>query len=204
VSPRSAARESRRDRELASELDFEAPFPREWFHRPTVQVARALLGSVLARRRRGRIDAARIVETEAYLVGDPASHSYRGPTQRNRSMFGEPGTLYVFRIHQVHCANVVTQPGEAVLLRAGEPVGPGLGSTRGPGRLARELGLSLKFDGVDLTRAEIRVLAGAPSNERVACGPRIGISKAKERPLRFYYADNRYVSGPRASRARPT
>lgn len=176
---------------------FRRPLPRAWFDRPTRTVARELLGAVLARRSHGGIRAARIVETEAYLRGDPASHAFRGPTPRNRSMFEAAGTLYVFRIHQVHCANVVTRPGEAVLLRAGEPLTGGLGSTRGPGRLARELGVTLRDDGSDLARSRVRLLPGPPAREGVSIGPRIGISKARELPLRYYLTGNRFVSGPR-------
>jgi DNA-3-methyladenine glycosylase len=204
VSPRATVIASPRELSSGFAPEFDAPFRRAWFLRPTVRVARDLLGKVLARRQGERLVAARIAETEAYLLGDPASHSYRGPTRRNRSMFSEPGTLYVFRIHQVHCANVVTRPGEAVLLRAAEPLSAGLGSTRGPGRLAREFGLNLTDDGSDLTRGELRVVPGPISRERIVAGPRIGISKAKERPLRFYYAGNPFVSGPRGARTRPT
>ena len=83
----------------------------------------------------------RIVECEAYESGDPASHAFLGPTLRNRSMFAPPGTLYVFSIHRVYCANVVGRAGEAALLRAGEPLTPGLPSPSGPGRLCRALGI---------------------------------------------------------------
>src|SRR5580658_7161582 len=126
------------------------PWRREAFGRPTTAVARTLLGSWLRVTGESGVRVGRIVETEAYLADDRASHAYRGPTPRNHSMFGPPGTLYVYRIHQVVCANVVTRPGQAVLLRAVEP-GPGLdGSPRGPGRLCRAFGIVLADDGADL------------------------------------------------------
>lgn len=153
--------------------------------------------------------SARIVETEAYLTGDPASHAYSGPTRRNRSMFGRPGTLYVFRIHQVVCANVVTRRGEAVLLRAAEPLDGLLGDLRGPGRLCRALGITLELDGSDLLDGPVRILPGrGPRTEPIVAGPRVGIRRAADRPLRYALEANRWVSRPRpagwsAAPARP-
>ena len=93
-----------------------------FFDRPTRRVARELLGAVFRTRGPGGVRAVRLVEVEAYVARDPANHAFGGPTRRNRSMFGPPGTLYVYRIHRVVCANVVTRPGQAVLIRAGEPL----------------------------------------------------------------------------------
>lgn len=174
-----------------------APLARSFFDRPTTTVARALLGCRLVRADPGALRVARVVETEAYVAGDPASHAYRGPTPRNRSMFLRPGTLYVYRIHQVHCANVVTRPGEAVLLRAAEPVSEGLGPTRGPGRLCRAFGLTRVEDGVDLTRGPLFLAPrDRPLMGRIVAAPRVGISRAVERPLRFAVDGNRFVSTP--------
>jgi DNA-3-methyladenine glycosylase len=160
-------------------------------------VARELLGSWLVRRGPSGWRAARIVETEAYVSHDPANHAFRGPTDRNRSMFGPPGTLYVYRIHQVHCANVVTLAGEAVLLRAAEPLTEGLGETKGPGRLCRAFGFTRTDDGKNLRTSDVRVVAGAPPAEPVIASGRVGIRKAVERPLRFALDGNPYVSSPR-------
>jgi DNA-3-methyladenine glycosylase len=171
---------------------------RRFFDRPTTEVARALLGAELVvvggRRRR----VVRLVETEAYLRGDPASHAYAGPTRRNRSMFLGPGTLYVFRIHQVVCANLVTRQGTAVLLRAAEPHEGITGSTVGPGRLCRALGLTIADDGRDaVSDPKLWVLERRSRRERVLVGPRVGLRRAAERPLRFYLEGNRWVSRPR-------
>jgi DNA-3-methyladenine glycosylase len=174
-----------------------SPFRRSFYDRPAVEVAKALLGATIAHRSVGGWRIARLVETEAYLEADPASHSFGGPTQRNRSMFGRPGTLYVFRIHQVVCANAVTRRGEAVLLRAAEP-GPGaVGSTRGPGRLCRSLGITLDHDGTDLVQGPVRIGAGRRRMVTVVASPRVGIRRAAELPLRFTLAGNPWVSLPR-------
>lgn len=137
------------------------------------------------------------METEAYLVGDPASHAFRGPTERNAAMFGPAGRWYVFRIHQVHCANVVTRRGEAVLLRAATPREGPLGSLRGPGRLARAFGIDRRLDGSSIRTGAVRIVAGVRPTERILSGPRVGISRATERPLRFCLAGVADVSAPR-------
>ncbi len=171
---------------------------RGFFDRGTVRVARELLGAVVRVRSDGRSRAVRLVETEAYVRDDAASHAFRGPTARNRSMFGPPGTLYVFRIHQVVCANLVTRPGEAVLLRAGAASGGGPTEASGPGRLCRTLGLRLDDDGRDATadrRIAVRGRRGrAPA---IVVGPRVGIRRAAERPLRFAVRGDPAVSRPR-------
>jgi DNA-3-methyladenine glycosylase len=179
--------------------------PRRFYDRPTVTVARALLGCRIARVVGDAVRVGRIVETEAYVARDPANHAFRGPTERNRSMFGPPGTLYVYRIHQVHCANAVTRPGEAVLLRALEPVlgdGP---DARGPGRLCRALDLTRALDGSDLVRGPVRIYPADRPVGSVVRAPRIGIRRAVDRPLRFAISGNPFVSSPRPwGRVRPT
>ncbi|HXY47527.1 MAG TPA: DNA-3-methyladenine glycosylase [Thermoplasmata archaeon] len=171
-----------------------ARLDRAFFDRPTVAVARDLLGATL--RVAGR--AVRIVETEAYVADDPASHAFRGPTARNRSMFGPPGTLYVYRIHQVVCANLVTHRGEAVLLRAGEPLSEDLENPCGPGRLCRALGIRLTDDGTSVV-SDPRIRVERPRGLRtpIVSGPRVGIRRATRRRLRFALVDNPWVSSPR-------
>ena len=155
----------------------------------------------------------RLVETEAYEPDDPASHAYRGPTNRNTVMFGPPGHLYVYFVYGVHwCVNVVTGQtgkGSAVLLRAGEPI-DGLAEmsrnrdgrtplTVGPGRLAQALGISGVHNGLDLTIAGTGWFEGteAVQSEDVALGPRIGVREASSLPRRFWERGNVFVSGPR-------
>jgi len=184
---------------------FGRPLPRSFYDRPTAVVARALLGCRFVRAEAGGVRAGRIVETEAYVADDPANHAFRGPTDRNRSMFARPGTLYVYRIHQVHCANAVTRPGQAVLIRALEPLSPGLSDARGPGRLCRALGLSRKEDGGDLVEGAVRIYPSVARVGPVVRSPRVGIRQAAERPLRFSILGNPFVSSPRPwGRRRPT
>lgn len=162
-----------------------------------VELARSLLGQRLVA---GGVGG-RIVETEAYHQDEPACHAHRGETPRNRSMFQRGGTLYVYRIHQSVCCNVVAGPagaGVAVLIRA---ILPELGReqiaerraprrerdwTNGPGKLCAALGIGLELDGTSLIDGPVQVWEGAaPAPERVVAGPRIGISKAVELPWRF-------------------
>jgi DNA-3-methyladenine glycosylase len=176
---------------------YRRPLNVPFYDRPTATVARELLGAWLVAPERQGFQAARIVETEAYVARDPASHAFRGPTERNRSMFSGPGTLYVFRIHQVYCGNAVTRPGEAVLLRAAEPLRENSGSLSGPGRLARGFGLTKADDGASLVTGRLRIVEGDSRPSIVVRSPRVGISQAKERKLRFSWRGNPAVSAPR-------
>jgi DNA-3-methyladenine glycosylase len=191
---------------------------RSFFARPCLEVAADLVGRVIVRvLPDGSRLAGRLVEVEAYLGdgSDSSSHSHRGPTPRNRSMFGPPGRIYAYRSYGVHtCINVVCEAqgrGAAVLLRAFEPLEGNLVMrelrgladerspreiARGPGRLAQALGFGLEHDGASVLRGAITLrgaAAGLPPL-RVATGPRIGISKASELPYRFYAAENPWVS----------
>lgn len=169
-----------------------------------MRVARELIGARLVRLGPGPPALARIVETEAYVARDPANHAFRGPTARTRSMFDAPGTLYVYRIHQVHCANVVTRPGEAVLLRAAEPLTPGLGNLSGPGRLCRGFGLTRREDGLDVVRGPVRLLPRVGDPPPVRTAPRVGIRRARSRRLRFAQSGDPFVSSPKPwGRRRP-
>lgn len=173
---------------------------RAFFDPPTVTVARELLGRVLLVRGPDEVRSVRIVEVEAYTANDPASHTFRGRTARNGSMFGPPGTLYVYRIHQVVCANLVTHAGEAVLLRAGEPLADPSGNTSGPGRLCRFLGITLDDDGTDTLRSRrVFLTSGAEGLDgpRIVSGPRVGISRAVDRAHRFSFEGDPWVSRPR-------
>jgi DNA-3-methyladenine glycosylase len=201
--------------------------PRSFYARPTEKVARELIGKLLVRRQPGRpVQVARIVEVEAYLgERDLASHARRGPTPRSQIMFGPPGHLYVYLIYGMyHCMNLVTERegvAGAVLVRAAEPVAGGVGGRggvaartgvaaavdhrllRGPGKLCRELGITLADKGLDLTRAESRLYVAAdPAAGQVvvARSVRIGVDYAghwAQRPLRFFVRGHPSVSGPR-------
>ncbi len=176
---------------------FARPLPGRFYDRPTTEVAVDLLGRMLIRRVPGGFSFARIVETEAYTSGDRANHADRGPTLRNRMMFGPPGTLYVYRIHQVHCMNAVTGHGTAVLLRSAEP-GIGLASDpRGPGRLCRALGVGPAENGTSLADGPVRITGAPPPGLVVDRGPRVGISRDVERPFRFAIRGDPWVSSPR-------
>lgn len=149
----------------------------------------------------GRIG--RIVEVEAYAgAEDPAAHSFRGPTRRNASMFGPAGHLYVYLSHGIHhCANVVCGgPGHGVLIRALRPVAglPAMRAARpgcrrdedlcrGPGRLARALAIDRRHDGLDLlSDGPFRLMDdGTAPPSRPEVSPRIGISRARDRPWRW-------------------
>ncbi len=197
---------------------------RSFFERPSPVVARDLLGRRLVGSVGGERVAGRIVEAEAYQQDDPAAHSFRGVTQRNRVMFGPAGHLYVYFSYGVHwCMNVVTgRPGEgsAVLLRAAEPIEGlermkaqrGVSDPRllcaGPGRLTQALAVTREHNGVDLVGAGAMWLeAGSPVPDgAVAVGPRVGISVAVERPWRFTVQASPFLSRGRprpVTRGRP-
>ena len=199
-----------------SALERAAALPVSFFHRPVAEVAQDLLGRVLVSRLGGILVAGRVVETEAYLgVEDPASHAWKGRrTPRNESLFGRPGTWYVYRSYGMHwCANLVTAPadaGGAVLLRAVEPVA-GLEEMRrrrggvadralcaGPGRLAQALAITRAVDGrVQAHASGLWVVEGAPPGVGgVERTPRIGITRAADWPLRFTEAGTRWASRP--------
>jgi len=181
---------------------FAGPLPSRFYARPTATVAQGLLGAWLVVRGEDGYRAGRIVETEAYVAHDPANHAARGPTERNRSMFGAPGTLYVYRIHQVHCANTVTRRGEAVLLRAAEPLGGLVADLAGPGRLCRGMGIGTTDDGSSLISGRVRLVAGDLRPRRVVRAPRVGVTKAADRPLRFLWDQHPATSAPRPWRRR--
>jgi DNA-3-methyladenine glycosylase len=183
----------------------------------TVRLARFLIGKTLVHDLGRTRVAGRIVETEAYVVGDAAAHTFRGITARNRSLFRERGHAYIYFIYGNHfMVNVSGQRegiGEGVLLRGIEPL-EGIermkqfrhtqnvaNLTRGPGCLAEAFDINHKFDGVDLVGGEKLWLGTAvrPAG-RIGVSVRIGITKEAHRPLRFYELGNRFVSGPKRLR----
>jgi DNA-3-methyladenine glycosylase len=191
------------------------PLSRRFFARSSPLVAPDLLGRLLIRHLGEETLVARIVETEAYEEGDPASHSYRGRTARTEVMFGEPGHLYVYFTYGMHyCMNVVTGrdgEGSAVLLRAAEPI-LGLDAMRrrrgvedperllaGPARLTQALDVERALNGADLVAGrELVVARGRPiESGREVVGRRVGIRVGLDRPWRFAVRDSRFVSSPR-------
>ena len=180
----------------------------------TVALARFLIGATLIHDVDGACLAGRIVETESYLVGDAASHAFRGETRRNRSMFLERGHAYVYLAYGTWPAlNVSSEApgiGAGVLIRALQPL-EGIEAmlrhrgtelirdlARGPGRLTKAMRVTLADDGVDLCAAGALRLAepvGPPAE--IGTSVRIGITKEADRPLRFFERGSPFLSGPR-------
>jgi len=178
----------------------------------TEELARYLIGKLLVSELGGRRTSGRIVEVEAYLTGDPASHAYRGKTIRNAAMFLQRGHAYVYRIYGTSwCLNVSSEEdgvGEAVLIRALEPHGgiaimrarrPGIADRdllRGPGRLCAALGIDKSVDGIDLcARGSPLRLFDDGERPRIGVSRRIGLTKAAELDLRFYARGSSWLSG---------
>jgi DNA-3-methyladenine glycosylase len=174
----------------------------EFLTAPSWEVAPRLIGWRLETRIGGEITAVILTEVEAYDQTDPASHSYRGPTRRTAAMFGPPGHLYVYRSYGIHwCMNVVTGPeghGAAVLLRAGRPVegeevmvrrrGRATQLCDGPGKLTQALGITDAHDQLELRQDGVVRLTPTGESPTVIATPRIGITKATEKPWRFVAA----------------
>jgi DNA-3-methyladenine glycosylase len=199
--------------------------PREFFARPSAEVAPDLLGCVLEHETADGLVAVELTEVEAYAGrSDPASHAYRGKTPRNAVMFGPPGHAYVYFTYGMHfCVNMVCLGEEgsasAVLLRAGAIIAgedlararrtrrPGVVASRdlarGPARLCQALGIDRSLDGADVCVASspLRMRAGAGNPARsgkIITGPRVGVSSAAEIPWRFWYEGDPTVSVYRA------
>jgi DNA-3-methyladenine glycosylase len=192
------------------------PVQAKFYARPTEEVARRLLGRILVSDIGGRArrTAGRIVEVEAYVgPHDPACHAYgHRRTARTEPLYGPPGTAYVYFTYGMHwCLNAVTEVDgypAAVLIRALEPLA-GLETMRrrrggvpdralcaGPARLCEALGVTGALNGVSLQRSPLRIVKNgmAPRRTAVISGPRIGITRAIDWPLRFYLKDSPWVS----------
>jgi DNA-3-methyladenine glycosylase len=180
---------------------------RRFFDRSVLEVAPDLIGATLLVDRVGGA----IVEVEAYHHTDPAAHSYRGHTDRNAVMFGPPGYAYIYRSYGIHwCLNFVCEgegSASAVLIRALQPV-TGLATMRrrrglsderllcaGPGRLCEALAVTHAHNGLRLDRPPFALYARTAPVE-IAVGPRIGLTKAVERPWRYGLAGSRFLSRP--------
>jgi DNA-3-methyladenine glycosylase len=199
-------------------MDGHPPLARSELPVDTATLARYLVGMLLVRALPEGVVSGRIVETEAYVVGDSASHAYRGMTPRNRVLFLEPGRAYVYLAYGVsYMLNVSGEApgiGAGVLIRALEPL-EGIpimrlnrgverlrDLARGPGRLAAALRIDLSLDGLDLCQQGPLWLAhGDHEVGDIGQSIRIGITKDADRPLRFYLRGSPYVSGPKSLNA---
>ncbi len=191
--------------------------PQTFYEQDTITVAKRLLGCYLVHLEGEETTLGRIVETEAYLVHDPAAHSFIGKTKRNSVLFGPVGHAYVYFIYGRHyCFNVVTGRegmGEAVLIRALEPLQGILVMRKrrrtqkltllcnGPARLTEALAITLSYNGISLfdgplqMRSSESLPSSAPLGDAdIVQTTRIGIVKARELPLRFYLKGNSYIS----------
>ena len=181
----------------------------------TLELARFLLGKMLTRRLDEGVAGGRIVETEAYVIDDPAGHAYRGMTPRNRSLFLERGHAYVYLAYGVsfmmNVSGETSGVGAGVLIRAIEPtVGVALMQqnrrverlqdlARGPGRLCQALRIDRRLDGLDLCRTgPLWLGSDGDAPKEIGASKRIGITRAADNLLRFYVRGSRFVSGLRA------
>jgi DNA-3-methyladenine glycosylase len=190
------------------------PLERGRVPRDTVALARHLLGKILVRRFGRRTVMGRIVETEAYLQGDPACHAFRGVTERNRSLYLDVGHAYVYLCYgtswMLNVSSGDAGTGEGVLLRALEPLSGiermrrGRESVRiadiarGPGRLAAAFGIDRRHDGIDLFRkGELWIGSDGSKVGRIGESVRIGLTKGADARLRYYLAGSDHLSGAR-------
>ncbi len=196
--------------------------PRAFYDRPTLTVARELLGKVLVHRAPGGVAAGTIVETEAYIgEDDPACHAAPGPTARTAPLYGPPGFAYVYLNYGIHyLVNAVTESEgrpAAVLIRALQPLegirlmrrrrapdGRHIDDAdlcRGPGNLTKALGISGSDNWLDLTSSRLFIEDRGLRPDAVSFGPRIGIRVAFDRPWRCWIVGNVSVSGPRSAQS---
>ena len=180
----------------------------------TVYLAHYLIGKVLVRELPEGVVSGRIIETEAYVVGDAAGHAYRGMTKRNHSLFLERGRAYIYLAYgssyMLNVSSEIPEIGAGVLIRAFEPL-EGIpimrlnrgverlrDLARGPGRLTAALRIDRRFDGLDLCREDPLWLGrGDHESGEIGQSIRIGISRDANRLLRFYRRNSPFVSGPR-------
>jgi len=181
----------------------------------TAQLARFLIGKMLVRMLPEGVAGGRIVETEAYAIGDPSGHAYRGMTLRNRALFLERGHAYVYLAYgssfMLNVSSETSGVGAGVLIRAIEPT-EGItimkrnrgtervrDLARGPGRLSAALRIDHRLDGIDLCQTgPLWLGSDGQASDEIGQSKRIGITRAADSPLRFYVRGNGFVSGPRA------
>ncbi len=188
------------------------PLPKSFFKKSTIDIAKALLGVYLVHEWKKEIFVGKIIETEAYLKNDPASHAFKGKTERNKSVFNKPGTAYVYFTYGMHhCFNVVTNKGfgEAILIRAVEPI-KGIELMKknrktedihnlcnGPAKLTQAFQISRKEDELNLLNENSKLRLRIPHKKekiQIVSAKRIGISQAKDKLYRFYVKGSKFVS----------
>jgi DNA-3-methyladenine glycosylase len=196
-----------------SEITATAVLDRAELPVDTAQLARFLIGKMLVRALPEGVAGGRIVETEAYSIGDPAGHAYRGVTPRNRALFLERGYAYVYlaygRSFMLNVSSEMSGVGAGVLIRAIEPtdgitimernrgINRARDLARGPGRLCAALGIDRGLDGIDLCRTgPLWLGSDGQAPDEIGQSKRIGITRAADSPLRFYVRGNWFVSGP--------
>jgi DNA-3-methyladenine glycosylase len=202
-------------REIAATVACSRVLDRAELPVDTAQLARFLIGKMLVRALAEGVAGGRIVETEAYGIGDPAGHAYRGMTPRNRALFLERGHAYVYLAYgssfMLNVSSETSGVGAGVLIRAIEPT-DGIGImernrntvrvrdlARGPGRLSAALGIDRQLDGIDLCRVgPLWLGSDGQAPEEIGQSKRIGITRAADSPLRFYVRGNWFVSGPQS------
>ncbi len=180
----------------------------------TADLARFLIGKMVVRELDEGVAGGRIVETEAYTIGDAAGHTYRGMTPRTRALFLERGHAYVYIAYgssfMLNVSSEVFGVGAGVLIRAIEPT-DGIAImqrnrgtervrdlARGPGRLCAALAIDRRLDGIDLCQSgPLWLGSDGRAPDEIGQGIRIGITRAVDSPLRFYVRGNGFVSGPR-------
>jgi DNA-3-methyladenine glycosylase len=214
-SSRHRPNPSARDVEISPDAAFPRVLDRRELPVDTAQLARFLIGKMLMRTLDEGVAGGRIVETEAYGIGDPAGHAWRGMTPRNRVLFLERGLAYVYLAYGTSfMTNVSSEArgvGAGVLIRAIEPThgisrmerNRGTGRVRdlarGPGRLSAALAIDRRLDGIDLCQAgPLWLGTDGRAADEIGQSKRIGITRAADSPLRFFVLGNRFVSGTRA------
>lgn len=187
--------------------------PKSFLNKSTIEVAKALLGKKIIHKNPSGLLSGKIVETEAYLEKDPASHSFNGQTNRNSAMFGNAGEAYVYFTYGMHhCFNIVTNKkgiGEAVLIRALEPI-EGIELMKqfrktdeiealcsGPARLVQAMQITKEYNGINLIDKNSPIILSDGNNineDNIIKTKRIGISTGIDLPHRFYIKDNPFIS----------
>ncbi len=194
-------------------MKLEEVLTKKFYNRNPQLVAQELLGKLIVRKLNKTILVGKVVETEAYLSsGDSAAHNFKGQTNRNKSLYKNAGHLYVHSMRQWHLVDIVTEGvgvPSSVLIRAVEPLEGVeqmkkfrktedlLNLTSGPSKFCQAFSISKELDGVDITESDSELFLITNKNissKEISTSGRVGISRAKDMPLRFWITDNPYIS----------